>query len=205
MKKQLVIGITGHRQIHSLFLDQIEQETDAFLKRIKADHIDSHHILQSPLAEGADRLVAKMALHNGFELVVPLPFEKEEYKKDFESEESKLEFEQLCQQATKIFVPELPNFKLRNRDDGYLRVGSYLAQTSHILLSLWDARKDLELKGGTAHIIRCQMEGFPHDLQSELVVADRKTYVIPTARDGNKMPGKVTGYYLTKEMYQSMK
>ncbi|MBM7618516.1 hypothetical protein JOC95_000358 [Bacillus tianshenii] len=205
MSKQLVIGITGHRRIHTYFQQRIAQETDYFLKRIKGENQDCHLVLQSPLAEGADRIAAKAALLNGFELIVPLPFEIEEYRKDFDSEKSKMEFEELSSQATKVFVPELTDFKLKNRDDGYLRVGSYLAQSSHILLSLWDLRKDLELKGGTAHIIHYQLEGFPHDLYFKKALSDRKTFVIPTPRDGIRHTEELKGFYITNSIYKSLK
>ena len=41
-------------------------------------------IVLSALAEGADRLVARVALAQGVKLVAPLPLPIEEYRRDFE-------------------------------------------------------------------------------------------------------------------------
>lgn len=50
----------------------------------------------SPLAEGADRLVVREVLKfPGAVLEVVLPLEKDDYVRDFETKESKEEFEML--------------------------------------------------------------------------------------------------------------
>ncbi|MGM0843649.1 MAG: hypothetical protein ACQEUT_01630 [Bacillota bacterium] len=201
MSKEIKIGITGHRKILESSIDQIEEELDRFFKEIKAEHQDKKWILQTPLAEGADRMAARIAVKNDFALHVLLPFEKEEYMKDFTTSESLAQFEELCQTAVSLLVPKLSSFSIEKRDDGYLRVGSYLAQTSDVLLALWDGRKDLELPGGTAHIIRMQMEGFPEYLQTDEVVSSRKTYVIPAPRTEEQADGMIMGDYLSVKDY----
>ena len=67
----------------------------------------------SPLAEGADRLVAKEAIALGFELQCPLPFTREEYQRDFESAQSRQEFCALIALATAVL--ELDGSRERRR------------------------------------------------------------------------------------------
>ena len=54
--------------------------------------------LLSPLAEGADRLVAKAALLSGYRLEVAMPFAQAEYEQDFDPE-GVTEFRALLDQA----------------------------------------------------------------------------------------------------------
>ena len=62
--------------------------------------------VMSPLAEGADRLVAGIALDLGIDLIVPLPMARELYIADFDSQPSLAEFESLSERAAEVY--ELP-------------------------------------------------------------------------------------------------
>ena len=56
----------------------------------------------SPLAEGADRIVAHAALDLGADVIVLLPFGREEYTHDFLTRESRAEFQALIDNATEV-------------------------------------------------------------------------------------------------------
>ena len=119
----------------------------------------------SPLAEGADRLVAEVALELGIDLIVPLPMARDLYIQDFESEASRQEFDSLCERATEVH--ELPlamgntleqvsrHGDARNKE--YAQLGVFLCAHCHILLALWDGKMTGDL-GGTAQVVR-----FHHD------------------------------------------
>ena len=119
----------------------------------------------SPLAEGADRLVAHVALDLDIPLIVPLPMPRDTYVDDFETEESRAEFEELCDKATEVY--ELPvaegntlesireHGKPRNRQ--YAQLGVFLCAHCHVLLAVWDGKQGDEL-GGTAQVVK-----FHHD------------------------------------------
>lgn len=119
----------------------------------------------SPLAEGADLLVAEVAVEMSLDLIVPLPKSREAYLKDFRSEETRQQFKRLCEKATTVF--ELPNHKLLvpegieetvwNSDYPYAQLGIFLSAHCHILLALWDGKPSHHL-GGTAQVIK-----FHHD------------------------------------------
>src|SRR4026209_915854 len=92
-EKQLRIGVTGHRKLTRTQCDAIEP-----LIRKAIDNIFFYHqntfgrlfenVFATSLAEGADSLFARVAVeHFDCTLRVLLPFEEEEYIKDFETGE----------------------------------------------------------------------------------------------------------------------
>jgi hypothetical protein len=105
--------------------------------------------LLSMLAEGSDRFAANIALQAGFSLQCPLPLSLEEYKKDFETEESKNEFTKLLDKADSIFEIEAGS---SNRNRAYQNGGQVLLNHSDILLAIWD-HKDSGKVGGTSDIV----------------------------------------------------
>jgi hypothetical protein len=103
----------------------------------------------SPLAEGADRLVAREALRlEGAELEAVLPLSRAEYMKDFETAESKGEFTRLEAQARKIV--ELSSAEAR--EESYERVGRYVVDHCDVLIAIWDGQESRG-QGGTAEIV----------------------------------------------------
>ena len=81
----LSIGVTGHRDLPA----ELQLVGDALVQifeRIRTDFPAGSYAIISPLAEGADRLVAQIGIEMLFaSLVVPLPMPILEYLRDFES------------------------------------------------------------------------------------------------------------------------
>src|SRR3954447_22442325 len=96
----LVIAVSGHR-------DLIEEDEKRLRNQVETvfDELDHRYPFCRPfrvlsgLAEGADRLVADVALRRGAQLVACLPMQRELYEKDFETAESRAEFDRLLQRA----------------------------------------------------------------------------------------------------------
>jgi len=102
----LVVAVTGHR-------DLVQEEVPAIRERVRELFVDLSQRagernlrVMSPLAEGADRLVAEEALALGLELIVPLPMPRELYALDFKDEASAREFDRLATRAAELY--ELP-------------------------------------------------------------------------------------------------
>lgn len=112
----------------------------------------------SPLAEGADRLVAfRVLVDSEASLVVPLPLDVDEYMKDFDSMVSKAEFVNLLEQAKQVFV--LPEEETRQAS--YLAAGLYVLDHSDVLIALWDGAP-AQGTGGTADIVaEARKRGMP--------------------------------------------
>ena len=73
----LVIGVTGHRDLRTQDVPLLEREVAAIITRLQRDYIGEENetplVLISALAEGADRIVARVALALGVRLIAPLP------------------------------------------------------------------------------------------------------------------------------------
>jgi hypothetical protein len=117
--------------------------------------------VMSALAEGADRLVAQVALDMGIEVQAVLPMPASSYRDDFEKPASKVEFDHLCSQME---VLELPVRTTQHRalqgpgvdrDIAYANAGMFISAHCHILVALWDGVQS-EGVGGTSQIIYFQ-------------------------------------------------
>src|SRR4051812_23972834 len=105
-------------------------------------------LVVSPLAEGADRIVAEEALQLGYALESPLPFPCEEYEKDFPTPESKAAFRHLLELAAEIH--EL-NGSREHANQAYEAVGRWVLLHSEIVIALWNG-KPAAGQGGTGQI-----------------------------------------------------
>ncbi|GHT66867.1 hypothetical protein AGMMS50239_29040 [Bacteroidia bacterium] len=150
------IGITGHRNLPPKSLPSIQQELKSFYEKIKQQHPTAEITVLSSLAAGADTLCAKAALEMGFRLIVPLPMEVQEYRKDF-SAEAATEFDCLLTKADQVFVvaPEEPKPEPCERGFYYRQAGIYVAKHCDILLAIWDGvGKEMPDGAGTYETIR---------------------------------------------------
>jgi hypothetical protein len=176
----LVIGVTGHRDLVAAELPGLRRRVREFLEDLKARYPDLPLAVMSPLAEGADRLVAEEAQALGIPLIVPLPFPLEIYERDFATPESLQDFRRLGAGAEIIELPLLPGDTPATvadhgprRDAHYARLGIYLCAHCHILLAIWDGKPSDKL-GGTAQVVRFhhwdEMPGFVERVETSLQV-----------------------------------
>src|ERR1700761_747444 len=105
----LIVGITGHRDLRPQDITVLECKFKEILNRLRDDYqgTDSDRaplVLLSALADGADRLAARVALSAGAKLAGAPPRESAEYKRDFETDESQNEYEQLLSQSLSTHV-----------------------------------------------------------------------------------------------------
>ncbi|HRP08521.1 MAG TPA: hypothetical protein PLL69_08535, partial [Gemmatimonadales bacterium] len=110
--------------------------------------------LYSPLAEGADRVGAQVALdRSGWELHAVLPFSAEKYRADFTREDSEpgsaQEFARLLEAASALTVVD----GVPGRWDAYSQVGRTVVDAADLLIAVWDGL-DPAGPGGTGSIVR---------------------------------------------------
>lgn len=192
IQREYYIGVTGHRP-HRLNVDDqdLRKALHEALDDIVRKHPDKHLILVSPLAEGADRLVARMALeHYNMNLHVPLPLPYELYQTDFATRASLDEFKELVGKAESYF--ELPTAfgtieTLASHVDGtpnpdrnrqYALVGAYIAQTCDEMIAVYDGG-GVNGTGGTGDIIDWRQSGPPPEYRNEADFAFRPTISPP--------------------------
>ena len=152
----IVIGVTGHRNIFPEDAAILEKSTLEILTDLAGKTPNSPHVLISCLAEGADRIAARVALQQGWSLGVILPAAAEIYEKDFESENSKIEFREYLAAASWI---EIIN-KTESVTPDYSNAGLRMLQQSQLLIAYWDG-KTLGLKGGTSDIVEIFLSEIP--------------------------------------------
>jgi len=149
------VGVTGHR-----FLAEIEKLQAAIERALDAiGHAfpERAPVAVSPLAEGADRLVSEAALHSGGALEAVMPLPVDDYATDFETEQSKAEFQGLLDQTAEVVV--LPATATRN--EAYEQAGLYVLDHSDVLIAIYDGRP-AQGRGGTAVIVERALEhGMP--------------------------------------------
>jgi hypothetical protein len=115
----------------------------------------------SPLAEGADRLVARAAIEEGATLIAPLPFTRQAYVKDFDDAASRADFFALLEQAGEIIELDGRRGGDAERRAAYAAVGAWVASECDILIAVWDGRK-ASGAGGTAEVVdRARQLGRP--------------------------------------------
>lgn len=159
----LRVGVTGHRELANADPERLRQTVRAALEAARegaeavlagpyrGGYLNEPPLLRlvSPLAEGADRVVAREALELGFELHCPLPFAREEYERDFEGEEVREEFRSLLAGASAVL--ELDGSRSSEKD-AYEAVGRTVLDQCDLLIAIWDGSEQ-RLRGGTGDIL----------------------------------------------------
>ena len=185
------IGVTGHRDLADL--SRAGSEATAALSRLLA-MLESAKLrtgilrraahgptalgyrIVSPLAEGADRVMASLVLSSDEglacrvrELVVPLPFSLDYYRgqdgrpgSDCPDARSQAEFDGLRSAAlwTQPLHPVAPH-DAAEQNAWYRDVGSYVVRHCDFLFGLWDGQDNAK-EGGTAAVVKCALaHGIP--------------------------------------------
>lgn len=144
---EVIIGVTGHRILDNP--KPIISGVDRALHAIKTSFDAGRLVILSPLAEGADRIVANRALAiAGTKLIAILPLPVEMYQEDFQSSSSRKEFHDLLQLADDVI--ELP--RTIKREESYRNAGEYLVAKSDVLIAIWDGLP-ARGPGGTAEVV----------------------------------------------------
>jgi len=143
----LIVSVTGHRDLIKEDEPILRERVKGFFFELKEQNQNTNIILISALAEGADMLVAEVALEIGVELIAVLPYQKEAYLQSFDDVSEIARFEELYSRAT--FRKTLQ----KDKSGGYEALADYLAKHSNILLALWDGDDSEPKVGGTADVI----------------------------------------------------
>src|SRR5438128_12320154 len=91
----LLVGVTGHRNLRGQDIPSLEQRVREVFQEYQTRYPHTPLILLSPLAEGADRLVGRVALEMGIRVRVPVPMPLAPYVNAFTVPASRAAFERL--------------------------------------------------------------------------------------------------------------
>src|SRR5580698_9583610 len=144
----LRVGVTGHHpgHLHHAHVDVLRKQIHEVLQTLKRFALEHPRVstsyrerdepllrLVSMLAEGADRYVAHQAISLGYELQCALPFGRDQYAKDFETNASSQEFDRLLkdtQHTTAIL--ELDGSR-DHKTEAHLAAGRVILSQSDVL------------------------------------------------------------------------
>jgi hypothetical protein len=201
----LVIGVTGHRDLREEDIPLLKEKVAAVFDRLKSDFLNPHDswldwmrlgwvrrimrgasdkqsgatpmIVLSSLAEGADQLVAEVAIDRGLRVIAPLPLPDEEYRRDFAltpvHSDAIKNFDAWMKPRSDVqtlFVgyekgssaQDVHDFG-EKRNLQYRRAGVFIARHCDVLIALWDGKSGAGT-GGTAEIIDFKLRGIPLDV-----------------------------------------
>ena len=163
----VVVGVSGHRTLRPQDVAPLEASVSAIFAEMRAAWPTTPLCVLSPCAEGADRLVARVALRHGARLLVLLPMPRALYEADF-SPASLAEFRSLADRpgVRCLEVPLLAGTTEEGVADPlgadrklqYLRMGTFLARHCAVLVALWNGKPGAEV-GGTAQIVAFKRSG----------------------------------------------
>jgi hypothetical protein len=169
------MGITGHRDVADADVERARGAVGGLIHEWAGRCPHTPLRFLSPLAEGADRLAARVflderaarcargdALARSWELVVPMPLPQALYEQDFPG--SVADFRALQSQATTVVEVPLAGGRVPSdvarygpaRDAQYEAVGLYVASQSDVLIAIWDGIRNGKT-GGTGHIVDCKL------------------------------------------------
>lgn len=162
---RLTIGVTGHRRIENEagIREAVRTLVCTIRSRVKGTVTTPLELcILSPLAEGADRIVAEeiLACEPKAELNVMLPLTEEEYMEDFETEASKKQFTHLVRISRNpaslrnrpLNEEYPPNMLSDARRQAYEDVGHFVVDHCDLLVAVYDG-KPAKGKGGTSDIV----------------------------------------------------
>ena len=163
-----VISVTGHRDLVVEDIPLVKEMVKAKLTELIEKFPTTPIVLLTGLAEGADRLVAHLALDLSIGIIAVLPMATAEYEKDFESSESIKEFRLLCGKSIRtITLSDAPwmtegDWKIPGdaRNDRYANLGLFLAIHAEDMICLSN-NKPNKKTGGTNDVISFKRDGLP--------------------------------------------
>jgi tetratricopeptide (TPR) repeat protein len=164
----LIVGVTGHRVLPPG--DALRARLAEVLATLRSGSLGlapaprpGPLVALSALAEGADRLVARLVLDETPDgaLEVVLPLEIDDYILDFASDESIAEFRSLLNRAERITIlapgpgPKAratPDEEPSRREAAYEAGGYFVVDGCAVLIAIWDGQP-ARGRGGTAEIV----------------------------------------------------
>lgn len=164
--KKYKIGISGHRDLKSSEMPKYKNRLKHIVKKKIEAYPNTEVSIITPLAEGSDQLLARVAKKLGlaYEVILPLPLEL--YKKDFSNRAYDEFYTLYCQaiNTTTIATPlgtsleEISDYG-EKRDRQYLKVGQEVVDSSDFMIFLWDGIINHK-RGGTADIFSYAKERY---------------------------------------------
>lgn len=160
----LNVGITGHRAgvLTAPYVRSLRPVVSDIFKRLReaalnlqmsedsfCSRTEARLLLHTGLASGADQIAAKYARSSGYRVHALLPFEADEYRKDFAAGRELHRFERALAASDDIVA--LPGQR-SDLEGAYVLVGESLVRKADVMVAIWDGRA-ARGPGGTADVV----------------------------------------------------
>lgn len=152
MSAEIIIGVTGHRNLRSGDVPELKRLVREELTKLKDLCPDSGLVMMNSLAAGADCLCAEEALSLGIRLVCPLPVEEPIFRRDFSPEELVVH-DRLLAAADDAFAAPWLEEGNGGRHFRFRQAGLYIASRCIVLMALWNGDPAKPDGCGTAEVV----------------------------------------------------
>lgn len=173
-----LIGVSGHRDLLPAQIPEIRAEVVRLLRRLRDSAPNVELQLLCPMADGADLLVAQVALELQIKILAVLTFPRDICRADLRTEQDRAVFDQVLQLAEPLELPLAPGVALDSllrpgpaRDLQFQRAGVLLARYSSLLIAIWDGQTTAHA-AGTARVIEFRRRGIGYSSDQELEQSD---------------------------------
>lgn len=164
----ILVGVTGHRDPSEATLPALRDAVHEVLTVLRDQTGQGVLYVVTALAEGADQIVADVAVDLGLPLIAVAPMPFAAYAETIEAPQARKHFGDLWARAA--LTLELPWIGAeRSAEIQYEQLAVFLSRQMHLLLALWDGRDDCaearrrgepnSLRGGSAHVVSMRREG----------------------------------------------
>ncbi len=212
-RSPLVIGLSGHRNLHSGCEAHLVEQVRIFLDHLRQRMPQTEIRIMTGMAQGADLLVADLALRAGLQVDAVLPMPLDQYLSDFDAGSASGLKSLLGNSNVRCVELTLPAPHAGaaqgaiDRDAHYSNLTDVLIDKCSLLLALWDGQSS-SLPGGTADTVlrylSARTQNGQHEQQIVMVPAGVEpiwgqhfVYWIPTSRTSDASPTQDAASYLT--------
>jgi hypothetical protein len=188
-KLPYVIGVVGHRNIVEESKEDASNHFEKILKRYKTKYPNTPILVVTSLAEGADQLIAEVAIKvEGVFLGVLIPMGIEKYLETFSSDSAREEFNKFCAKA--IFVRDTSiDMVYEDNSDAFRSNTRELSNNADLLIALWDGIASNQV-GGTSDTLYYKLKKIHRPKNLTDVALNQKEFgsaiVIPVSRTGDQ-------------------
>jgi hypothetical protein len=162
-----VVGVTGHRDPLPSQVPSIRAALKTLLQRLKDAQADVRIQVLCSMADGADLLIAEVALELDIDVLALLTFPEDVCRSDLLSDAARASFDHVMARAQRLELPLPPGLTREallvstaapGRDPQYQRAGLLLARYCSLLIAVWDGKPTTHV-AGSARVVEFRRHG----------------------------------------------
>jgi len=190
-----VLAVTGHRDLRPQDFDTLRDRVREVFAGAQKRMPSTPLVLLTGLAEGADQLVAQVALDQGVSLAAALPMPLDVYRTTMSEAAQKTLDSLYAQSAIQIVLPtqgQTPDELLHSeeaRTQCYEALALFLARHGQALIALWDG-KHSDKRGGTSRVVHYVRQGIASEGEEEVESRCGIVYQVLTPRMSGDEPAR---------------